>query len=334
MTKERLLSLFSIIDSVSVGVLGDFCIDMYWDADLTKSRLSRETPHFPLPVYNERVSLGAAGNVLANIAALRPQKYYAIGAAGDDWRGLLLRNKMQKTGADMSGLVTDPSRFTNAFIKPMRHGFSETVYEDPRLDFEAKAPLAPEVEQALLISLDRIVPSLDVLCVCDQFVFGCVTPAVRKRLSELSQNGLRVIVDSRDHIGSFENVIAKPNDIELCRTFDRPVGASVEELKELALALSEKNRRPAFVTMGSKGCIAVEHGTVTHVQAIPVPPPVDICGAGDSFLSALACALAAHATAPEAAELANLAASLVIKQFHTTGTATREALLAAMNDES
>ncbi len=331
MRKERLLSLLDEIDSVSVGVLGDFCIDMYWEADLTKSRLSRETPHFPLPVYKERVSLGAAGNVLSNIAALRPKKYYAIGVTGDDWRGMLLRETMQKTDADRSGLVTDPARFTNAFIKPMRHGLSETVYEDPRLDFETYAPLPPECERELLAALIRIAPSLDVLCVCDQFAFGCVTPVVRKRLAELSQSGLNVIVDSRDRIGLFEQVIVKPNDIEVCREFGRPVGAPVEELRELALALSEKNQRPVFVTIGSHGCIAVEHGTATHVPAVPVPPPIDICGAGDTFLSALACALAAHATAAEAAELANLAASLTIRQFHTTGVATHEALLSAIN---
>ena len=29
-----------------IGVIGDFCLDVYWHADMTKSELSRETPHF------------------------------------------------------------------------------------------------------------------------------------------------------------------------------------------------------------------------------------------------------------------------------------------------
>ena len=33
-----------------IGVIGDSCLDVYWHADMTKSELSRETPHFPLPI--------------------------------------------------------------------------------------------------------------------------------------------------------------------------------------------------------------------------------------------------------------------------------------------
>ena len=41
-----------------IGVIGDFCLDVYWHADMTKSELSRETPHFPLPIVQERLSPG------------------------------------------------------------------------------------------------------------------------------------------------------------------------------------------------------------------------------------------------------------------------------------
>ena len=55
-----------------IGVIGDFCLDVYWHADMTKSELSRETPHFPLPIVQERLSPGGAGNVVANLLALKP----------------------------------------------------------------------------------------------------------------------------------------------------------------------------------------------------------------------------------------------------------------------
>ena len=50
-----------------IGVIGDFCLDVYWHADMTRSELSRETPHFPLPIVQERLSPGGAGNVVANL---------------------------------------------------------------------------------------------------------------------------------------------------------------------------------------------------------------------------------------------------------------------------
>ena len=327
MTKERLQSLFDVMDTLSVGVLGDFCLDIYWDADMTKSQLSRETPHYTLPVVEERISLGGAGNVAKNVASLRPKTLYTIGVIGNGWRSALMNQLIRKINADSSGLVADPSRFTNAYIKSLRHGLSETVYEEPRLDFESYAPLAADIEQALLHSLDRIAPRLDVLCVCDQLSFGCVTKAVRERLSELSKNGLTVIVDSRDRIVQFENVIVKPNDMEACRGFGIPAGAPRREIEKLALSLSQKNRSAAIITMGSDGCVVADHQTTAHVPAVSVSPPIDICGAGDTFLSALACALAAGASPVEAAELANLASSLTIRQLCTTGVTNREALL-------
>ena len=53
-----------------IAVIGDFCLDVYWHADMTKSELSRETPHFPLPIVQERLSPGGAGNVVMNLLAL------------------------------------------------------------------------------------------------------------------------------------------------------------------------------------------------------------------------------------------------------------------------
>ncbi len=59
-----------------------------------------------------------------------------------------------------------------------------------------------------------------------------------------------------------------------------------------------------------------------HVPAIPVRGPIDIVGAGDSVTANLAAALASGADLREAMELAMAAASLVIHQLGTTGTAS------------
>lgn len=66
-----------------IGVIGDFCLDVYWHADMTKSELSRETPHFPLPIVQERLSPGGAGNVVMNLLALKPKAVHAVGVFGD-----------------------------------------------------------------------------------------------------------------------------------------------------------------------------------------------------------------------------------------------------------
>ena len=313
-----------------IGVIGDFCLDVYWHADMTKSELSRETPHFPLPVVQERLSPGGAGNVAANLLALEPKKVYALGVFGDDWRGQALKGLLEKAGADVSGVVVDRSRVTNTYIKPLRKGFADNVvYEDPRLDFTNYEPLAAAAERRLLALLDKVAKKVDVLCVCDQMPFGCVTQAVRERICALGAAGLKVIVDSRDRIGLYSDVIVKPNEIEASRVFKGKVKA--DDFERLAKLLEVRTGRPAIVTAGERGCYVSENVHVAHVPAVKVDGEIDFCGAGDTFLSALACALGGGFGLVEAASLACAASSVTIKKLKTTGTASRKELARALS---
>ena len=312
-----------------IAVIGDFCLDVYWHADMTKSELSRETPHFPLPIVLERMSPGGAGNVAMNLLALAPKSVRILGVFGDDWRGGVLKGLLEKAGADVSGVLVDSGRVTNTYVKPLRKGYPENVvYEDPRLDFTNYEPLAAATEKRLLALLDEAAGNADVLCVCDQMPFGCITARVRDRICEMGRAGVKVIVDSRDRIGLYGNVIVKPNEIEASRVFKGKIKAS--DLGSLAQALEVRTCRPAVVTAGENGCYVSENAHVTHVPAFPVTGEIDFCGAGDTFLSCLACATAAGFPLVDSAKLACAAAAVTIKKLRMTGTATRAELRARL----
>ncbi len=320
------------IDGLRVGVIGDFCLDAYWHADMRKSELSRETPHYPLPIVKERLQPGGAGNVACNLAALKPSSVSAITVLGEDWRGAALLSLLRESSIDVRGCLRSAERVTNAYIKPMRHGISETVYEDPRLDFENHAPLSQEWEERLLDALNHIAPSLDVLCVCDQMQMGCVTPKIRDRICQLGAEGLQVWVDSRDRIALFQHVIAKPNEVELCRAMERPLTTEVTKLADYAKCLQAQTQQPLLVTLGDRGCMVLEKGECKRVPACPVEPPVDICGAGDTFLSAASLFFAAGASLTHAAFYAACSASLTVKKLAMTGSTSREELRARVNE--
>jgi len=276
-------------------------------------------------VVRERISLGGAGNAAQNIAAVFPVRLFAFGVTGNDWRENVLLNLLHGINADTSGFVRDRERFTNAYIKPLRRGLTDELTEDARLDFEPQAELSQATERALLDRLNERMPELDVLCVCDQLTYGCVTHAVRGFVCS-GRHKPAILADSRERIGLYKNVIIKPNDIEACRTLDLPIGADVARVKTIARKLEQRTGKPVIVTTGGEGCVVAENGEATHVPAFPVPPPIDICGAGDTFMAVAACAIAAGAALTEAAWLANAAAALTVRQLHTTGTTTRDAL--------
>jgi D-glycero-beta-D-manno-heptose-7-phosphate kinase len=326
LSKERLEEILFRIKNINVALIGDICLDMYWKADMTKSELSRETPHFPLPVVEERVSPGAGGNAAANIMALEPQKTFLLGVIGTDWRGHILREELTKLGIDIQGIIISKSRVTAAYCKPLRRGISNIEYEDPRIDFDNYEALSMEEEKKLLELLEFVSQKVDVLCVSDQMKFGCITDKVREKVIELARQGMTVVVDSRERIALYTDVILKPNEVEGYRAVIKekePKNANFEEQITAAKILANKNKAKVCMTLGSKGCVLCEEvEEPVYIPSFHVPSPIDTCGAGDCFLSAFSCALAAGASGPEAGAFANMAADIIIKKIGTTGTAT------------
>lgn len=187
MTEQSLRDLLERVRRVRICVVGDVCLDLYWHADMCQSRLSRETPHFPLPVVRETAEPGAAGNVACNALALCPAAVTLVSAVSEDWRGFLQRERLRAQGVEDSFLIRRRSGFTNCYCKPIRMGLSGVSSEDPRLDFENTVPCSQEEEQLLLQALDRAAAGADVIAVCDQFANGVLTPAVRNRLRDLAE---------------------------------------------------------------------------------------------------------------------------------------------------
>ena len=106
----------------------------------------------------------------------------------------------------------------------------------------------------------------------------------------------------------------------------------MDGLSELAAKISLRNNRLALVTLGAQGCFAAENGAVTRCPACAVEPPIDFCGAGDTFLSGFASLLAGGAPPLQAVQGANLCSAVTIRKIGTTGTATREEVLRAWDE--
>jgi len=205
-----------------------------------------------------------------------------------------------------------------------------------RQDIKNRTATPAALEERLIEALGQLAPRVDGIIVADQVPeegCGVVTPAVRAALEALADaRPDRVIaVDSRARIGAFRRAICKPNEREAWSAlYGAPPDAppTLEDASRCGLALHTRTGRPVFVTVGERGILVADGGRVEHVPAVPVSGPIDIVGAGDSAMAAIALALCAGATPSEAALIANLVASITIQQLGTTGTATCEQVLA------
>lgn len=330
LTLEAVQETLLKIKDVRVCVLGDVCLDIYWFADMRKSLLSRETPHFPLPIVGERYSPGGAGNVMANVKALGVKQLIPISLMGKDWRGFMLKKCFDERGIDSSLMAESDDKLTPTYCKPIRKGISETEYEDPRLDFENFAPLCTEDEDKIIGALRQAGKQADIIAVSDQYLYGVVTPRVRQVLSDLSRSGLKVVVDSRDRVLEFEDVIIKPNEVESARAVQLNMSnlkVSAENYAPVAEKLYERSGKPAIVTLGSKGALWADGSGTSYAPTKKAKPPIDIVGAGDTFLSAFCCAFATGLSGGEALAFANLASGVTVKKIGTTGTASPEEII-------
>jgi rfaE bifunctional protein kinase chain/domain len=331
MTPDRLSQILSAFPTVSLAVVGDYFLDQYLIIEQALSEVSLETGLEAYQVVGKRPSPGAAGTVTNNLVALEVGEVHAVGFTGDDGEGYELRQRLAANGVEMTHLLTRPDLFTPTYTKPMLRDESGAERELNRLDIKNREATPAGLEDAILAQLEAVLPRVQAVIIADQIAerhLGVITDRVREGLAALAAANPRVhfLADSRAAIGLFRNVMVKPNKFEAARAAGYQ-GAESALSAEDALAygsrLAERNDRTVFVTAGAEGLFVMEGELVTHVPGCPVPPPVDIVGAGDSTTAGIVLALCAGATPVEAAAVGNCVASLTIQQLGTTGTASR-----------
>ena len=186
-------------------------------------------------------------------------------------------------------------------------------YVDGQTLWNSFRSLAPEIDAAIL--MDQVdVANTGV-------VTGDFLESIRVTIG--ARPDLVLIGDSRRSLKQWPAVWLKMNASELAVLTGMIPNAGVDEVKTAAAQLAQTHGRPVFVTLAEGGIVgADELGEVEHVPAFPTRGEIDIVGAGDAVTANLTVAFAAGAELREALELAMAAASIVIHQLGTTGTAT------------
>lgn len=333
--RSRLLEIFGSFKDLSAMVVGDFALDVYWYADMKRSELSRETPHYTRPVTRETYSPGASGNICWNVSDLGVKDVFAVTVIGDDWRGQILSKEMKNRGALLDHVVTSSEVVTSTYIKPVLCGF-DSQQEDSRLDFINTNPLPKVLEDQLIGEIQSAVSRVDAVIVEDQMINnGVVTDRVRETLIGLAERHTdkTFVADSRERIGLFRNMVLKPNRMEAVRAVSpsrKP--EEVEELKEIGTEMLRRAKRPIYITLSERGALLVTESAGHHIPAAPTEPPIDPVGAGDTFISAVAMSLAGGADPVEAGIIANLAAGVTVKKLNITGTASQAEILSKFEE--
>jgi rfaE bifunctional protein kinase chain/domain len=151
--------------------------------------------------------------------------------------------------------------------------------------------------------------------------YGCVQTEMLQGLSNESGPPPWLCLDSRYRIGSFSGIDgATPNLEEL----EAHCGRRLQNDADVAAGAEELRRdlEAGFLlaTRGNHGMTLVAaESEPSHIPVYGTDEVADVTGAGDTVLAVLTASLAAGAAPPVAADLANIAAGLVVMKL---GTAT------------
>ena len=331
MNAERFHAITKPYAALSIALVGDFCLDRYLEIDSERKEVSIETGLAVHNVVRVRSQPGGAGTILNNLVALGVGEIHTVGFCGEDGEGFELRRALNAMrGVRTRYFVETPERRTFTYCKPLVVEVGKPPVELNRLDSKNWSPTPELVQTRLAQAVTELASKVDSIILLDQVDVaetGVITPSLLDAVGAVAKArpGLLIIADSRRGLRGFPPLSYKMNRAELAALTGTGPAATPDEVKATAATLAHMLGHHVFVTLSEYGLVgASADGVSDHVPCHPLRGPIDVVGAGDAVTANLAAALAAGATMRESLEIANAAASIVVHQLGTTGTAEVE----------
>jgi len=201
MDRKSFIELLGRFPSKRVLVVGDFILDEYLVGD-TK-RVSREAPVIVIDYKDSVYHPGGAANAVQNVTAVGAAAE-ASGVIGADHYGTVLKELLDRRGADTSGLV-ESSEITTAVKSRILAGDLHAQRQQvARIDrsYRLSRSSSP-VEEVRRRAMDKI-DRADVVLISD-YAMGVVPGPVSEALiAAARKRGIPVVVDSRFDLPAYE----------------------------------------------------------------------------------------------------------------------------------
>src|SRR5579883_695090 len=290
---------------------GDLMLDHY-----VYGQVERVSPEAPIPVLRverETRTLGGAGNVLRNLAALGASGSL-VSVVGDAATKNEVNRLVAALGETESHLLVEKGR--QSTVKTRYIAANQQML---RADRETVAPLGAYVRADLVRLVEQALPSHAVLVLSD-YAKGVLGDGVAPALIAAARRaGKPVIVDPKgtDYAPYRGASLLKPNRRELALATRLPVGSEAEIIAAAQSLIAACEFGAVLVSLSQEGMILVEAEGGVHKLAAAAREVYDVSGAGDTAIAALAAALACGMSRLEAAHLANVAAGVVVGKIGT-----------------
>lgn len=303
----KLIGMLSRFKPVRVLVIGDLMLDTYTTGKVC--RISPEAPVSVLNVLSEDSRPGGAGNVILNLVSLGAS-ITVIGRVGRDFAGEEIQMALAKEGVNLQGLYAQ-----KGYKTPVKNRFIADSQQVLRVDFETFSPLAEDIEHKVIEKLPDLMKSCQIVAISDYgkgFLSRTLISAV---IQSARKEEIPVIVDPKgEDFSKYRGAtILKPNLSEAYAAAKLPPDAPLDAVANSILKIAGVEQ--LLITRSQQGISLF--GQMGERSDFPVRSKEvkDVTGAGDTVLSMLCVALANGLELKDGAQLANIAAGMVIERI-------------------
>src|SRR5262245_14802897 len=164
---QRAQQIINKFSELRIVTFGDLMLDEFIWGEVR--RISPEAPVPVVEVKRETWHLGGAGNVISNLLELGA-KAIPVGVVGEDDAARLLRDRFAERGAEIIGIVADPSRPTTRKTRIVAHS-----QQMVRADRENRSPISGAIEDRIIAAFNDALPDADAVIISD-YDKGLLTP--------------------------------------------------------------------------------------------------------------------------------------------------------------
>ena len=312
LSPERIAEITDRMGNARVLILGDIMLDEYLLGSV--SRISPEAPVPVVEITSEKLLVGGAANVAANISALGDEPIL-LGTVGEDEAALKLGYLLSEKGISGEFMVPDKSRRTTIKTRIIAH--SQQVV---RADREDRQELDPATERLIHDRFMSVVDNINAVIISD-YGKGVVTKSLLELvIDECLKRRIFIGVDPKEtHFFSYKKVsVITPNHHEAGFAYGCRI-VTEKDLLEVGEGLLERlEAESILITRGPAGMSLFRKGQEpTHIPTF-ARQVYDVTGAGDTVVASFVSAFCAGADLAEAAVVANSGAGYIVGEVGTS----------------
>jgi len=292
-----------------IMVIGDLILDEYIIGNVT--RISPEAPVPIVQVENNDFIPGGAANVAMNIASLGGEVLLA-GVTGKDQHGERLKKELSVAGVNIDAVIEEDTRTTTLKTRIIAHD-QQVV----RVDWENRNSVSELMRRELIVHVKKVIQNIDLIVISDYDKGVNSRDLIQEVVSIGRETNIPVFIDpkSQDFSKYSNATVLTPNKKEASVATGFVIDNNTVLEKVAELLIKKYCLESIVITLGSEGIYIKEKDEKSLYFSAYTHEVYDVTGAGDTVLATLALGVAAGASLPDAATLANVAAGISVSKL-------------------